>query len=347
MAVAARSVPGPAVGEIDPLHLRGGRAAVHPGPSGHGGAGRADQRGRLDDHRPFPHSARPRPAHDRSPPLHRHRRVGAAARRLRPAQQQPGVPRRAALGRETDHGQPAADLAARCARPRISAKPTCRRSSARTARRCRARPIMRSISPSNFANWRLAVDGLVARPLSIPIQTLRSLPHRTQITRHDCVEGWSAIGKWHGVAAVADPRPRGLSTRAKYIVFHCADRFGDKPYYESVDLVDAFHPQTILAWGMNGHLLPVPERRAAAAAGSSGSSATSRPSMCSGSRRSTASRGSSAARAAIGKIMSIMNGTRGFEDRFALQPACINSRFKTPKSSSRKVDQQLRLQSEL
>ena len=110
----------------------------------------------------------------------------------------------------------------------------------------------------NFANWRLAVDGLVARPLSIPIQTLRRVPHRTQITRHDCVEGWSAIGKWHGVQLSRILDHAGLSTRAKYIVFHCADRFGDKPYYESVDLVDAFHPQTILAWGMNGDLLPVP-----------------------------------------------------------------------------------------
>jgi DMSO/TMAO reductase YedYZ molybdopterin-dependent catalytic subunit len=110
----------------------------------------------------------------------------------------------------------------------------------------------------HFANWRLAVDGLVARPLSIPIQTLRALPHRTQITRHDCVEGWSAIGKWHGVQLSRILEAAGLSTRVKYIVFHCADRFGDKPYYESVDLVDAFHPQTILAWGMNGHLLPVP-----------------------------------------------------------------------------------------
>ena len=110
----------------------------------------------------------------------------------------------------------------------------------------------------HFANWRLAVDGLVARPLSIPIQTLRSLPHRTQITRHDCVEGWSAIGKWHGVQLSRILDSAGLSTRARYIVFHCADRFGDKPYYESIDLVDAFHPQTILAWGMNGHLLPVP-----------------------------------------------------------------------------------------
>jgi len=109
-----------------------------------------------------------------------------------------------------------------------------------------------------FANWRLTVDGLVARPLSIPIETLRRLPMRTQITRHDCVEGWSAIGKWHGVQLSRILEHAGLSTRAKYIVFHCADRFGEKPYYESIDLVDAFHPQTILAWGMNGHLLPVP-----------------------------------------------------------------------------------------
>ena len=110
----------------------------------------------------------------------------------------------------------------------------------------------------HFANWRVGVDGLVARPLSIPIQTIRSLPRRTQITRHDCVEGWSAIGKWHGVQLSRILDHVGLSTRAKYIVFHCADRFGNKLYYESIDLVDAFHPQTILAWGMNDHLLPVP-----------------------------------------------------------------------------------------
>jgi DMSO/TMAO reductase YedYZ molybdopterin-dependent catalytic subunit len=109
----------------------------------------------------------------------------------------------------------------------------------------------------HFANWRLAVVGLVARTLSIPLTELRRIPHRVQITRHDCVEGWSAIGKWHGLQLSRILSAAGLSTRAKYIVFHCADRFGDKPYYESIDLVDAFHPQTIVAWGMNGHLLPV------------------------------------------------------------------------------------------
>ena len=110
----------------------------------------------------------------------------------------------------------------------------------------------------HFTDWRLTVDGLVARPLSIPMPVLRSLPYRTQITRHDCVEGWSAIGKWHGVQLSRILGHAGLSSRAKYIVFHCADLIGGKPFYESIDLVDAFHPQTILAWGMNGHLLPVP-----------------------------------------------------------------------------------------
>jgi DMSO/TMAO reductase YedYZ molybdopterin-dependent catalytic subunit len=109
----------------------------------------------------------------------------------------------------------------------------------------------------HFANWRLTVDGLVARPLAIPLATLRSLPARTQVTRHDCVEGWSAIGKWHGVQLSRILDHAGLSTRAKYIVFHCADFIGGKPYYESIDLIDAFHPQTILAWGMKGRLLPV------------------------------------------------------------------------------------------
>ena len=83
------------------------------------------------------------------------------------------------------------------------------------------------------------------------------MPTRTQITRHDCVEGWSAIGKWHGVPLRLLLDLAGLHPGARYIVFHCADRIGGAPYYESLDLVDAFHPQTILAWGMNDQLLPV------------------------------------------------------------------------------------------
>jgi DMSO/TMAO reductase YedYZ molybdopterin-dependent catalytic subunit len=109
----------------------------------------------------------------------------------------------------------------------------------------------------NFANWRVIVDGLVANPLSIPIPALRAMQHKVQITRHDCVEGWSAIGKWHGVPLSRILNAAKLDARVKYIVFHCADRFGSTPYYESVDLVDAFHPQTILAVGLNDALLPI------------------------------------------------------------------------------------------
>ena len=116
----------------------------------------------------------------------------------------------------------------------------------------------RELANNRFADWALEVDGMVEKPIRLSLAELQAMPSRTQITRHDCVEGWSAIGKWHGVQLSRILNHAGLSTRARYIVFHCADRFGDKPYYESIDLVDAFHPQTILAWGMNGHLLPVP-----------------------------------------------------------------------------------------
>ena len=78
------------------------------------------------------------------------------------------------------------------------------------------------------------------------------------ITRHDCVEGWSAIGKWTGVPLHLILDGAGLSDRARYIVFHCADLYGDRPYYESIDLVDAFHPQTILAWALNDRYLQIP-----------------------------------------------------------------------------------------
>ncbi len=108
-----------------------------------------------------------------------------------------------------------------------------------------------------FRDWRLMVGGLVNRPLALSLDNLRALPQRTQITRHDCVEGWSAIGQWQGpqlgrVLAMAD-----LQKRARYIVFHCADTMAGNPYYESIDLIDAFHPQTILAHRMNGGALPV------------------------------------------------------------------------------------------
>jgi DMSO/TMAO reductase YedYZ molybdopterin-dependent catalytic subunit len=111
---------------------------------------------------------------------------------------------------------------------------------------------------SRFADWRLKVDGLVAKPLSLSLAQLGAMPARTQITRHDCVEGWSAIGQWTGTPLKLILDAAGLRQSARYLVFHCADYYGASRYYESIDLVDAFHPQTILAWALNGRLLPIP-----------------------------------------------------------------------------------------
>jgi DMSO/TMAO reductase YedYZ molybdopterin-dependent catalytic subunit len=110
---------------------------------------------------------------------------------------------------------------------------------------------------NNFADWRLVVDGLVANPLSLSLAQMQALPRRTQITRHDCVEGWSAIGQWTGLPLGMLLKQAGLRSAARYIVFHCADLSAGIPYYESIDLIDAFHPQTILAWAMNGKPLEV------------------------------------------------------------------------------------------
>jgi len=110
---------------------------------------------------------------------------------------------------------------------------------------------------NGFADWRLLIDGLVATPMALTLPQLRAAPSRTQITRHDCVEGWSAIGQWTGVPLGLLLRRAGLSSNARYIVFHCADTLLGKPYYESIDLIDAFHPQTILAHSMNGAPLSI------------------------------------------------------------------------------------------
>ncbi|HET9630334.1 MAG TPA: molybdopterin-dependent oxidoreductase [Novosphingobium sp.] len=111
---------------------------------------------------------------------------------------------------------------------------------------------------TGFAQWQLRVDGLVLRPLDLSLERLRSLPQRTQVTRHDCVEGWSAIGQWTGPQLATILKAAGLLPAARYLVFHCADRFGGAaPYYESIDLMDGFHPQTILAHTMNGAPLAV------------------------------------------------------------------------------------------
>jgi DMSO/TMAO reductase YedYZ molybdopterin-dependent catalytic subunit len=113
---------------------------------------------------------------------------------------------------------------------------------------------------NGFADWRLTVDGLVAKPLELSLAQLQAMPSRTQVTRHDCVEGWSCIGQWKGVRLSHLLNLAQLKPGAKYVVFHCLDRMDEDDenslYYESVDLDDAFHEQTLLAWELNGKPLP-------------------------------------------------------------------------------------------
>lgn len=108
------------------------------------------------------------------------------------------------------------------------------------------------LAAGNFAAYRLIVDGAVERRRTFALDELRRLPQQTQITRHDCVEGWSAIGKWSGVrlSDVLDAvRPR---RDARYAVFRCMDDDGSGSlYYESLDLHQARHPQTLLALRLN------------------------------------------------------------------------------------------------
>lgn len=171
----------------------------------------------------------------------------------------------------------------------------------------------KALAANNFSDFTLKVDGLVETPLSLSLADLRALPSRTQITRHDCVEGWSCIGKWSGVPLSEVLKKAGLKPQARYAVLHCADTLeyagadgawlrpagpgqvreahaayvqlaaagdwggsptgaqngdadaaddasdGRRPirYYESIDLFDAFNPQTILAYDLNGKPLPV------------------------------------------------------------------------------------------
>jgi DMSO/TMAO reductase YedYZ molybdopterin-dependent catalytic subunit len=118
------------------------------------------------------------------------------------------------------------------------------------------------LAEGKFKGWKLKIDGLVERPQEVSLADLKTLPARTQITRHDCVEGWSAIGKWTGVPLLSLLSLTGIKPTARYVVFHCADELektldGSGRYYESIDLIDAFHPQTILAYEMNGQELSI------------------------------------------------------------------------------------------
>ena len=105
---------------------------------------------------------------------------------------------------------------------------------------------------SGFRDWRLPVEGLVARPGALSLEELKQMPARTQITQHSCEQGWSAIAEWTGVPLARVLEAVGTLPQARYIVFHTIDG-----WWDSLDMFDAVHPQTLLAYGMNGENLPV------------------------------------------------------------------------------------------
>jgi DMSO/TMAO reductase YedYZ molybdopterin-dependent catalytic subunit len=107
------------------------------------------------------------------------------------------------------------------------------------------------LADGGFADWRLRVDGLVARPCSFSLEDLKRMPATSQITHQACEEGWSFIAEWTGVTVSAILNYAGVRPQAKYVAFFPFD-----DGWDSLDLPDALHPQTLLAYGLNGKDLP-------------------------------------------------------------------------------------------
>ena len=106
---------------------------------------------------------------------------------------------------------------------------------------------------AGFSDWRLTVDGMVARPMSLSLSDIKSMPFKSQITEVACEEGWSYIAEWIGTPLAEVLNEAGVLPQARYLAY-----FSIQPeWWESVDMADAFHPQTFLTWGMNDGDLPV------------------------------------------------------------------------------------------
>ncbi len=124
-------------------------------------------------------------------------------------------------------------------------------------------PLANEIAPPNdafkrlqaggFADWRLTVDGMVAKPVSFSLAQLKSYPSRSQITILACEEGWSYIAEWIGVPLSHVLDAAGILPQARYVVYNSIE----PDWWDSIDMADALHPQTFLAYGMNGDELPV------------------------------------------------------------------------------------------
>ena len=127
-----------------------------------------------------------------------------------------------------------------------------------------ARPFANSVSPfthaferhraAQFATWRLGVRGLVSHPASLSLASLRAMERRSQVTAVTCEEGWSYIAEWSGTPLSAILRMAGVRPTARYVVYYSSD----PEWWESIDMDEAMHPQTLVTWGMNGADLPVP-----------------------------------------------------------------------------------------
>jgi len=104
-----------------------------------------------------------------------------------------------------------------------------------------------------FAEWRLAVDGMVTRPASFSLAELKSYPSRSQITHLACEEGWSFIAEWTGVPLLHVLNLVGVLPQARYVVYFSFQR----DWWDSIDMADALHPQTLVTYAMNGGELPV------------------------------------------------------------------------------------------
>ena len=110
------------------------------------------------------------------------------------------------------------------------------------------------LQEGGFADWRLAVDGMVARPASFSLAELRNFPCSTQVTMTACEEGWSYIAEWSGVPLAHILNLVGALPQARYVVY----RSFQSNWWDSIDIDEALHPQTLLAVSMNGGELPVP-----------------------------------------------------------------------------------------
>ena len=109
------------------------------------------------------------------------------------------------------------------------------------------------LQAGRFADWRLTIDGMVAHPASFSLDQLKSYPSRSQITMIQCEEGWSYIAEWQGVPLSHVLELVGAQPQARYVVY-----FSFQPdWWDSIDMADALHPQTFLAYSMNGDDLPV------------------------------------------------------------------------------------------